>query len=93
VAWLGSGATAAAFGLRDERLHRQADAADQHEKQQDEPVDGGHAGHRRSRDVADEPRVGQADDGLQAAVGHQRQGERGDHPGNRRECTAPVTGS
>ena len=68
----------AAFGLRHERLHREPDAADQHQEQQHDPVDRGHAGHRGRRDVADEPGVGEADHRLQAAVEHQRQRQRRD---------------
>ena len=68
----------AAFRLRDEGLHREPDPAEQHHEEQHQPVDRRHGGHRRRRDVADEPGVRQADDGLQAAVQHQRQRERRD---------------
>ena len=74
----GPPAPPAALVLRDEGLHRQADAADQHHEEEHQPEDRRHAGHGGGGDVPHEPRVGEVDHRLQAAVHHERQRERGD---------------
>ena len=74
----GAPAPAAALRLRDEGLHGEPDPAEQHDEEEHQPVDRGHGGHGRRRNVADEPGVGESDHRLHAAVQHQRQRERGD---------------
>ena len=72
----GSPASPAALGLRDEGLHGESHAPEQHHEEEHQPEDRRHPRHRGRRDVTDEPGVRQADHGLQAAVDHQRQRER-----------------
>jgi hypothetical protein len=74
----GAHETPGAIGLRDEGLHRQADAAKKHDEHQHRPVNRADRRRRVRRHAPDEPGVGGIQNRLHRAVHHERKRQRAD---------------